>query len=81
MLLKQVFAVVKQACIGVPRHAQQLAVHAVVGNDGGKVLCFNAFAVGLEVGQMVFQQARPDGVNLHHIDVARFGRKQLPVKR
>ena len=81
VFLQQVGAVIQHACIGVPRHAHQFAVDRVVGNYGWKVLGFHAFAVGLEINQVIFQQARPHGVNLHHIDVARFGGKQLAVQR
>ena len=81
ILFQEVCTVVQQACIGVPRHAQQLAVDRVVGNDGRKVLGFGPFAVRLQVRQVIFQKARPHRVNLHHINVARFGGKQLTVQR
>ena len=81
IFFQEIGTVIQQARIGVPRHAQKFAVDRVVGHDGREVLGFNPFAVGLEVCEVIFQQAGPHGVNLHHIDVARFGSKQLAVQR
>ena len=79
MLLEQVGAVVEDSGVGVPGDADEFAVHRVVVDDAIEVLgALPADRLG-EIDGVGRQNARPDDVDHHGVDVGGLCSKELLV--
>ena len=79
VLLEEIAAVVEQAGVGVPRHADQRAVDGVVLDDRREMQRRQVRQGRVEIDGMLGNDSRPDDVDLIDVIVRRLGAELLVI--